>query len=77
MRQAIQTSYHGPTNHRGSRVKATCDAQTMWVPWDYSLGAEENHRAAAEQLARGLGWLGLSEKLQGGRVGGKAYWVVQ
>jgi len=51
--QAIQTKYLGPTNHRGSRVKATCAAGSVIVSWDYSLpnNIEENHRAAAYFLA--------------------------
>ena len=51
----IVTKYLGPTDHRGSRIKATHkrDSETMWqatVPWDHSLDAEANHQAAAEEL---------------------------
>jgi len=51
----IVTRYLGPTNHRGSRIKATHkrDSEATWqatVAWDHSLSAEANHQAAAEQL---------------------------
>lgn len=51
----IVTRYLGPTDHRGSRIKATHkrDSEITWqttVSWDYSLDAEANHQTAAEQL---------------------------
>jgi len=48
--QAIQTKYLGPTNTRGSRIKATCWLTSVTVAWDYSANAEENHTAAIEAL---------------------------
>jgi len=56
MRQAIVTKYLGPTDYRGSRVKATAQAGSMTVPWDHALDPAENHRAAAFALAKRLGW---------------------
>ncbi len=56
--QAITTKYLGPTNHRGSRVKATCDAGSLTVSWDYALNVESNHAAAVIALAKELGWSG-------------------
>ena len=54
---AIETKYLGPTNYRGSRIKATpLDTFTegrrisATVAYDYSGDAEANHRAAAELL---------------------------
>lgn len=58
MRQAIVTKYLGPTNFRGSRVKAVCDAETITISWDDALNPEDNHRVAANQLANSLGWIG-------------------
>jgi hypothetical protein len=55
--QAIQTTYHGPTNTRGARIVARCDAGRLTVAWDYALSIERNHDAAAIALARKLGWL--------------------
>lgn len=51
----IVTRYLGPTNHRGSRIKATHkrDSETTWqttVDWDHSISAEANHQAAAQLL---------------------------
>jgi hypothetical protein len=49
----IQTKYIGPTNNRGSRVKAFDDndnATTM--NWLYELGVEENHQAACLELMK-------------------------
>ena len=56
--QAIITKYFGPTNTRGSRVKATCEAGSITVAWDYALGIEDNHKAAARALISRLGWEG-------------------
>lgn len=54
--QAIVTSFFGPTNVRGSRVKAKADAGSITLNWDHSLGVEGNHRKAAEALRDKLGW---------------------
>ena len=48
--QAITTKFLGPTNTRGSRIKATCWLTSVTVAWDYSANAEENHEAAIEAL---------------------------
>ena len=52
----IKTRYLGPTNYRNSRVVAThkwCDGDTkrVVISWDYDLDAQDNHLAAAQQLA--------------------------
>lgn len=54
--QAIRTIYLGPTNFRGSRVKAICEAKSRVYEWDDALNPEENHVYAAEKLAQELGW---------------------
>lgn len=54
--QAIETRYYGPTNFRGSRIRATCEAGTVTVSYDYALDLEENHDAAARALIRKLKW---------------------
>ena len=54
---AIETKFHGPTNHRGSSASATCCAcysheprgNRVSVDWDYELEVEDNHRRAAER----------------------------
>lgn len=55
--QAIQTRYLGPTNYRGSRIKATADAGSITVGYDHSKNmGEDVHRVAAEALLVKLGW---------------------
>jgi hypothetical protein len=56
--QAITTKYIGPSNVRGSRVKATCQAGSITLQWDDSLNSERNHEAAAKALAAKLDWHG-------------------
>jgi len=48
--QAIKTKYYGATNYRGARVKATCNACQITIPWSYDLGAEANHDSARKSL---------------------------
>lgn len=54
--QAIVTKWLSPTDTRGSRIKAKCQAGSIVVPWDDGLGVEENHKAAAAVLIAKLGW---------------------
>lgn len=70
MSASIFTKYFGPTNTRGSRVKATASngAGSMSVPWDYGLNVDQNHDAAAKALAKKLGWHGRVSR--GGGPGG-------
>lgn len=62
--QAIITKYIGPTNKRGSRIKARQAAsyagkpKSVTIDWDYGLRVEHNHKAAAIALAAKLGWHG-------------------
>ena len=54
--QAIVTRYLGPTNYRGSRIKATADAGSITISYPHELSGEDVHRAAAEALRAKLGW---------------------
>jgi hypothetical protein len=54
--QAIETRYIGPTNFRGSRVKATCEAGSITLGWDDSKDSDANHDRAARALIFRLGW---------------------
>jgi len=54
--QAITTKYIGPSNIKGSRVKAQCQAGSVTLGWDDSLNSDQNHTLAAQTLARKLGW---------------------
>lgn len=58
MRQAIVTKYLGPTNFRGSRIKASAYAGSVTIDYDASLNTEQNHMAAARKLAHKYGWKG-------------------
>ena len=50
MMQAIKTKYLGATNYRGARIKATCAAGQITIPWSYDLGTESNHDSARKSL---------------------------
>lgn len=54
--QAIVTKWLGPTNHKGSRVKATCAAGSITLAWQHAFGQEDNHLRAARALADKLEW---------------------
>ena len=80
--QAIKTRFVGPTNTKGSRVKASCDAGTVTLSWDYSVGSEGNHQKAAMALLNKIhsqsghfdGWKG---PWVGATYNGDTYWVNQ
>jgi hypothetical protein len=57
--QAIVTKYYGPTNHRGSRIKATAgNGASVTIPYPHELNIEAAHRKAAETLLTRMGWTG-------------------
>lgn len=60
--QAILTKYLGPTNVRGSRIKATARAGSVTASYDHALDADGNHKAAAAALCAKMGWTGDSHK---------------
>ena len=69
---AIQTKYIGPTNTRGSRVKASTEGgATLTVGWRDELNSEENHRQAAMGLAKKMKWAG--QWVGGGMKTGNVY----
>ena len=70
--QAITTRYCGPTNSRGSRVIAECDAKRRVSEWQSALGSVENHARAARALAAELGWEG---QWAGAQPKGNGGWV--
>ena len=71
MTQAILTKFLGPTDHRGARVKATCDAGSVTIAWDYAHDPVRNHELAAEALCKKLGW--AYPMVQGGIGNGYAF----
>jgi hypothetical protein len=54
--QAIVTKYIGPTDTKPGRIKASCEAGSIIVSYDFEGGVEDCHRRAAEKLQAKLGW---------------------
>jgi hypothetical protein len=61
--QAIITKYLGPTNTKGSRIKATCAAGSLTRSYDNGLDSDGNHRAVAEALCVKMGWVSTPNNL--------------
>lgn len=72
LKQAIVTKYHGPTNHRGSRVSARCYAGRITVAVDYSLTSGEAHAAAMRALVEKLSVASGGDGWRGNWTGGHA-----
>ena len=70
--QTIITKQLSPTNYNGSRIKAKASYAKTYVTvgYNYALSNEQNHRAAAEALARKLDWVGY---YGGGYIGADSY----
>ena len=75
MSQGIETKYFGPSNTKGSRIKASAWAGSVTVGYDYALDTEDNHANAAMALAQKLGWGG--DYVCGGNVKGNGYLFVK
>jgi hypothetical protein len=59
MRQSITTYFIGPTNVKGSRIKARASGgSSVTLSWDHAMNPDGNHRAAAIALANKNGWGG-------------------
>jgi len=52
MENAITTTYKPAAGRLGARIKIRCGADNTFVPYDYELSTDENHRRAAYVLAR-------------------------
>lgn len=72
--QAIETRYLGPTNTKGSRIKATAWKGSVTLSYDYALNADQNHAKAAQALADKFGWKG--QWAQGAKPKGTGYFFV-
>lgn len=66
MRQGIVTKYLGPSNFRGSRIKALARKKDSWGAemaltdhYASAMSSEENHARVAQLLATKLEWSGL------------------
>jgi len=73
VRQAITTSFRGPTDSNGSRVIARCEAKRISVSWDHALDASANHAAAALKLMEQLGWSERNDIVMGGTRDGYVF----
>lgn len=51
----IRTKYLGPTDHKGSRIKASIGPDAVILPYDHALSGSGNHKTAAHALATKLG----------------------
>ena len=73
--QAILTHYMGPTNFRGSRVKAVSGSgMSVTVGYDSALSIGENHASACKALVDKLNWGG--RWIGGGTDKGQAFVMV-
>lgn len=54
--QAILTKYLGPTNTKGSRIKASCASGSIIIPYPYEFDVTMAHNYAAQCLVNKLGW---------------------
>jgi hypothetical protein len=54
--QAIKTKYLPATNFKGSRIKASCEAGSITIPYPYELSGDKVHIFAATELCNKLGW---------------------
>lgn len=67
--QAIITKYHGPTNTKGSRISAKCDAGSVMISYPHELSGIDVYEAAARALIKKLHWTtadGFPELVGGG-----------
>ena len=72
--QAIETKFFGPTNNKGARIKATCAAGSVFVPYGYEYNTQDSHWQAVKALIVKLGWQGLDGKwICGGNVSGTGF----
>lgn len=56
--QAIVTKFLGPTDFKGSRIKAMCQAGSITISRECADSIDNAHRAAASALIAKLGWHG-------------------
>ncbi len=59
MRQSITTTYVAPTNTKGARIKASTEAGSVTLPYDYGQNHDASHHYAAKALAEKYGWVGV------------------
>jgi hypothetical protein len=78
--QSIRTRHFGPSNVKGSRIQAKCEARTIYVAYDHALNLDQNHRAACRALLLAMNWTaehGRYSPMVGGFFARDMYWVFQ
>jgi hypothetical protein len=70
--QAITTKYIGPTNFRGSRIKASCPAGSITLPYDYAE-RDGGQSGAVVALIKKLGWQDYGTWYRGDTATGHVY----
>lgn len=74
--QCIRTKYLGPTNNRGTRIKATsASGQSVTVNRDYAAEVNVDERRAALALCKKLGWPGCDRMIRGGLTNDESVFV--
>lgn len=66
--QAIETKYLGPTNTRGARIKASAQAGSVTIPFEYGTGIDGAHDLALIALVTKWEWWGVWAR--GGKADG-------
>lgn len=83
MHQSILTRYHPATDTKGARFSARIKTEQgvlrIWLPYDYGMKVEDNHRMAAQRLVLQLQTLNLLENgtaITGGWLNDDIVWVL-
>ena len=72
--KAITTKYIGPTNYRGSRIKAVAEGgNSITLSYDDALNSDQNHLAAAVALRDKMNWKDSGKLLGGGTEKGYVF----
>jgi hypothetical protein len=72
--KAISTKFLGPTNTKGSRIKAfDGDGNSVTISKDYGLDTYDSHKKAALKLCNKMRWKGCSRLVGGGTKTGFAF----
>jgi hypothetical protein len=71
--KTIKTTHLGPTNTRGSRIKASDeDGNSITLPYKSELNSNQCHMEAAVALCEKMDWIGM---LHGGHTKNGMTWV--
>ncbi len=74
--QSIRTRYLGPTNTRGTRIKAiSASGESTTVARDHAHDVQADERRAAVALCRKLGWSGCDRMIRAGLTNDESVFV--